>query len=233
MMHSEGPSPILNSTLSDQIYSVIQEWIFSGKLPMGERLDFGELERELSVSRTPLNEAVARLESDGLIISVPRRGKYVVSIHQDDVKQRYEIRQILETGAAKQIVAKLTPEKCAQVEALSKRMRAQHAQNEAFSDYVEFIKLDAEFHRKIMSIADSPLLLEIYGGLLLHLQLASIFISLKEKRIRASIEEHERIVAALKSSEVDRFKQACIMHLANSKQAILDRMQALEQGAEL
>lgn len=232
MIVGEDLTSVVNSTVSDRIYSILQEWIFTRQLPMGERLDFGELERKLGVSRTPLHEAVGRLESDGLITSVPRKGKYVATFRQDDVRERFEIRRILEVGTVEEIVEKLTPEQCDRIEGLCKRMREHHAQNGPSADYIQFVKLDAEFHRQILSIAGGELLLDMYNSLLLHLRLASIFITLKEKRIRASIEEHEEIVASLKARDANRLKRACITHLTNSTQEILDRMQALGHAVE-
>jgi DNA-binding GntR family transcriptional regulator len=224
----EKPSSIMNVPLSDQVYEVLQDWIFTRKLPMGQRLDFGELERKLGVSRTPLNEAIRLLESDGLIENIPRKGKYVTTLHQKDVLEHFEIRQILELGVAEDIIKEVTSEEFSIIENICNQMAVNHAYNEHSLEYIHFIKLDAAFHRQILAIARNELLLNIYNSLLLHLRLASIFYSLREKRIKKSILEHKDIVAALKKRDVDLLIQATTIHLTNSKEAILDRMQVLE-----
>lgn len=231
MVRNMEPSSVVRSTLSDQTYTILIEWILSRKLPMGERLDFAKLEKNLGVSRTPLNEAVIRLERDGLITNIPRKGKFVVSISLAQVSERFEIRQFLEIGAADWIMENLTPEQNSQIAALCQTMKAEQVSDGLPPDYFQFLKHDVEFHRMIIAVTGSELLSEMHGSLLLNLQLASIFCSLKKKRIRASIEEHEEIVNALGAYDTELFRKASARHLENSKRESLRHVAALENAS--
>lgn len=96
--------PISGETLADQAYRRISEAMLSGRLAPGSRLVMDDLAAELSISRTPVRDALYRLEREGLLQAVGRRGGFVVrSLSPDDIKHLYDAREAVEVFAAQRV----------------------------------------------------------------------------------------------------------------------------------
>lgn len=101
---------IETQTLNDRVVRVLREAILSGKLKPGTRLNESRLARELGMSRIPLREALQRLEEQGLVVHVPRRGKFVISLSDEEIQRINSVRIILEGEALLLARANCTPE---------------------------------------------------------------------------------------------------------------------------
>lgn len=99
-----------HNKLPDLALDKLMEWIMSGKLSMGDKLNTEELASQLGVSRMPIREALANLEKKGLAESVPYAGTRLVTLTKDDVRQIYIARTALEPVAAKYACEKITDE---------------------------------------------------------------------------------------------------------------------------
>jgi DNA-binding GntR family transcriptional regulator len=88
--------PIINETLKSKVYRGLRQAILSGKLKPGQRLAEVEISRWLGVSRSPIRDAMAVLENEGLIVRAEGRVAYVVSLREEDIKDIYEFRLALE-----------------------------------------------------------------------------------------------------------------------------------------
>lgn len=97
-----------HNKLPDLALDKLMEWIMSGKLSMGDKLNTEELASQLGVSRMPIREALANLEKKGLAESVPYAGTRLVTLTKDDVRQIYIARTALEPVAAKYACEKIT-----------------------------------------------------------------------------------------------------------------------------
>lgn len=94
-------------TLKDQVVRLLRQAILSGKISAGGRLNESQLARELGVSRVPIREALQPLELQGLVVDVPRRGKFVISLSDEEIQKINSLRLILEAEALRLCRAKI------------------------------------------------------------------------------------------------------------------------------
>src|SRR5262245_61772458 len=109
--------PIRKEVLRDKVFEVVRDMILAGELRPGERIVESVLASRLGVSRAPMREALGRLAGDGLVRLEPHHGAYVTRLSEQELRDFFEIRETLETLAAKKIRASLRPEKEARLRA--------------------------------------------------------------------------------------------------------------------
>ena len=100
-----------NGTLKDRTVEVLVDAILSGKIRPGERLNESQLARDLRVSRAPVREALQQLQEQSLIVNIPRRGMFVVSLDEEDIQKINSLRIVLEAEALRLVRRHLTPQR--------------------------------------------------------------------------------------------------------------------------
>lgn len=146
--------PLTAPTLVDTIADVIRTSILGGRFAPGERLVEAELARELDVSRGPIREALAQLAKDGIVISVPRHGKFVQAFTPRFVDELYSLRRVLEPYAASLTIEKLDDAGRQRLEAAV----VQIADAAAADDALLIARCDVGFHDLLFELADHALL---------------------------------------------------------------------------
>ena len=109
--------------LRDMVFDVLMNAIMQGQLSPGERLLEVQLADEMGVSRTPVREAIRRLELEGFVVMVPRKGAYVAGLSIDDVESVYEIRTALETLAVRLAAQRMETADYEQLDELAGKMQ--------------------------------------------------------------------------------------------------------------
>jgi DNA-binding GntR family transcriptional regulator len=177
--------------LSDRAYTVLRAAIIDGTLAPGERLRDAELVLRLGLSRTPIREALARLQDDGLVESEPNRYTRVAPLDRRDARDAYPIVAALHALAAELGVRRLSPDD----------MRTMRSQNERFAqaiaaaDVDEAMAADDAFHAVLIDASGNPAIASTLGRLMprLHRLERVQFGSLLGRR---SVGQHEAIIAA-------------------------------------
>ena len=151
--------PISNPTLVNTVVGRLRESILLGRFAPGERIVEAELARELGISRGPVREALALLEKDGIVVNVPRKGKFVLGFDSQVVDEIYSLRSVLEPYAAQLIIDSLTDEKrTALEEALARIEAAADA-----GDVLLLAQNDIEFHNRLYELAGHELLRQTWN----------------------------------------------------------------------
>jgi DNA-binding GntR family transcriptional regulator len=151
--------PISSPTLVNTVVERLRESILFGRFAPGERIVEAELARELGISRGPVREALALLEKDGIIVNVPRKGKFVLGFDAKLVDEIYSLRSVLEPYAAQLIIESLTDDKRSALEdALSQIEAAADA-----GDVLLLAQKDIEFHNRLYELADHELLRQTWN----------------------------------------------------------------------
>ena len=158
MDEGHGFQPVVSPTLVEPVADAIRSSILSGRIGPGDRLVEAELARELQVSRGPVREALALLGKEGIVVNVPRRGKFVQGFTPRLVDEIYSLRRILEPYAASRTIANLDA---------SGRSRLEHALNEiaeaaANDDPQALAQRDIAFHDLLYELADHDLLMRAW-----------------------------------------------------------------------
>lgn len=153
--------PVGTARLSEQVYDRLKAAITSGELQPGERLGEQEIAARMSVSQSPVREALLRLTRERMVIQMPRRGSYVAEISEDEARHAYQVRIPLERLAAELACRNADAALVAGLESDLERLRAAAADD----DLPGMVEADASFHRRVWHAGGNPLLPEIWAML--------------------------------------------------------------------
>lgn len=211
--------------LSDWVTHSLREAIRAGYFEPGERIDQRAIAEGWGISRTPIREAIRRLESERFLDVVPHRGAFVIQFTEADVAEFYLVRRLLESEVVRQITPILPQPDIDELARLvgSCRLICQTGQRH---EYPEF---DKRFHNLILRHSSIKLIRQILSKLDNQSSL-SRQIALRYPRddagVQLSIQEHEEIVKALQERDADRAAAAMANHITRSAK----RIQALAPG---
>jgi len=203
--------------IRDVIYHRIRATILNGELKPGERLTEEALARELGISRTPVREALRKLEVDKLVSHHPHRGVIVSEVFVDELEDLYEIREYVETIIAKHAARNATPDDIGHLSMLLDKLEAATSSEEA-SDYSE------QYNLTIAKLSGCPTIINLEK--LLRDALARITVStylMPERRSTAQT-EHREIVAAIAAGDAKLAQKLTKSHIRNAAK----RLKSLE-----
>ncbi|WP_210202480.1 GntR family transcriptional regulator [Alsobacter soli] len=163
------------------------------------RVDERRLSEDLGISRTPIREALAHLENEGLVRSVPRKGVFIVRKSRDEIIEMITVWAALESMAARLAALHAHDD---DLESLATRFGGLVAEpDDAVGEYSD---ANIAFHQSIIRLSGSRLLEEMTRNLFLHVRAIRVAALRQNRRIFTSISEHEAIIAALLARDADR-----------------------------
>ncbi len=202
-------------SLRDQVYSRLRAAILSGDLAPGAAVIETEIAASLGASRTPVREALRRLETEGMLEPRGARGTVVRELKRDEVECIFEIREALETLAARRATRRATARDLSALTAIVERM-LQHV-----DDAGEMERLDTQFHDRILALADGHRLKRMLGELRADI-LPWRFIALKTSERRyATVAEHAAMLEAMRAHDEAAVITTTSLHIANTKRAVM------------
>jgi DNA-binding GntR family transcriptional regulator len=213
----------IRSTLAEQAYESLQSKIVSGVLPAGHRLRTDELADALAISQTPIKEALALLERDGLVEGASRRATTVRRFGLADIEEIYSARMLLELNAAETGLAagRATAEFVARLrDIFDEQMAYVEMQNE--NALSEAIRLDREFHEFIVGLSQNRLLTSWHQVVLRQTQTIRNYPLVRYDAGRAR-REHSAIVEAFAIGCPGAVIEALSKHLTASRDEFLSR----------
>jgi DNA-binding GntR family transcriptional regulator len=210
--------------LRGQVYDILRAGILKQQFPPGARLDLEQLEGAMGISRTPLKEALQRLEAEGLVEVIARRGTYVSELNLEDAIELFELRQVLEVGAAPSILERATDEDIARIVALNDDLFGLLDTAPYDEIVVEFIERDRLFHNSMMDLAGNKALVAAYSDVNTHLQITRVNRSFVRSQSNTTGNEHDEIVAALVSRDETALQRALTEHIVASRDRTVDAM---------
>ena len=216
--------------LRDVVCEALRAAIQSGELPPGERLMEIPLAEELGVSRTPIREAIRKLEQEGFVVMIPRRGTYVADITLKDINQVFEIRSSLEELAASLASERITPD---ELEELERHLVSINDYMES-RDFDKIVAADIAFHEVLYSASRNDRLIEIIHNLREQtFRFRSVSMN-QPGRLAKTWEEHRLLVEALADHNPQQARRIARIHMEHSEQALLSGMQdkAIAQSVE-
>ena len=201
--------------LRDRIHERLRAAILSGELAPGTPVIEAELATRLGASRTPVREALRRLESEGLLEPRGLRGSVVRALDAGEVECITEIREALESLAARRAARAIGAADLRKLATLLTAMRG------AIDDAGEMERYDAAFHDLILANAAGERLKRMLGEIREELvSYRSLSLSDPQRR-RATIAEHEKILVALEAHDEDAAAHAIAAHIAGSRATVL------------
>lgn len=192
----------VNFTLKDHIYDVLRAAILEMNIydeATDLRLDERRMAEQLGISRTPIREALARLEQEGFVEIQPRKGVFVRRKSLDEVLDMIVVWAALESMAARFAVKTATD---AEFRAL-RRFAAKFSQTEARADIAEYSEANIKFHQRILELSGSPLLVSTADGLFVHMHAVRRRAMGENDRATRSVVDHLGIIEALEARDPD------------------------------
>jgi DNA-binding GntR family transcriptional regulator len=211
MARSDQPRTYLAST----VYQALREAILRREFDPGEPLTEHDLCRRYGVSRTPVREALAKLEGDRLVRVVPKKGAFVRSSSADEIRELYEIREALEALVVRLAAPNLDDVELAEFERRFRDLRARGGVTAT-----EIRLLGEEFHQYLAKRAGNAKLLEILGLVREQIQPVWTMSILAPRRVQALIREHLAILGALRESDATRAERLMVRHVRRVREAI-------------
>lgn len=135
--------------LRDKIFDVLRGWILDGTFKPGQKIVEYSLAKKLNVSRAPLREALWLLAQRGLVTLRAHHGAFVTKLSDRDIREIFELRELLETHAARKVRASMSPERLGALERAFEFLAAAAHRR----DIIEFTAADLEFHRTLWSLS--------------------------------------------------------------------------------
>lgn len=218
------------SRASDHAYTVIRGMILSGELPPGSQLSEEALALRCEVSRTPVRDALRRLESDLLIRRSESQRSFVADWSDDDIEDAFELRSMLEAQAARRAATRISP---AQLEALRSHNRMiGKAIGGSQPDIAAFLESNRAFHEIILAAAGSSRLASLLTKLIEQPVVWRTAQNYDSENLHRSHHEHEELLSAF--ARRDPAWAASIMagHIRRAYYAYLDAYTAQRTAAE-
>jgi DNA-binding GntR family transcriptional regulator len=191
------------STFADRAYAALKDTIVSLNVydqPSEVRLDERQLASDLGISRTPVREAMAQLEREGFVRSVPRRGVYVVRKSRKEVIEMITAWAALECMAARLITQNATTEEIAAL----REMFATFENGQARAHLDEYSETNIEFHQTIIRMSKNTVLIDLAANLFTHMRMIRRKTIGEQDRVERSIRDHMNIIEALEARDTAR-----------------------------
>lgn len=215
-----APKPLQRTTVAEQIYEDIKERIIDQTLAPGARLNIDALARELSVSSTPVREALARLEREQLVVLELYAGYSVSPPPRPDYLEGLLDFRILWEGHCALVGAPLRrPDTVRTMEQCFKKMRATRRLGTRYREYRKFTDEDSSFHQAIIDSAQNPAMTKIYAGLHIILLQSRLYLTRSSTGAPspAVLAEHERILEAFVAGDGEAARDAVQAHLEGGR----------------
>ena len=205
--------------LRDVVFENLREAILEGKLKPGQRLMEVQLAEQLGVSRTPVREAIRKLELEGLVIMLPRKGAYVANMSLKDILDVLEIRASLEGLAASLAAERISPEDIKKLEDIAEEFE----KSANTSDVEALLKKDVEFHECIFKATNNKRLHQLINSLWEQVYRFRVtYISDYDSSV-SIINEHKLILEAIKKGDTDTAKKHAREHIEKAEQFMIEK----------
>src|SRR3984957_7797390 len=191
------------STFADRAYAALKNVILSLDIyekPGEVRLDERQLAGDLGISRTPVREAMAQLEREGFVRSVPRRGIYVVRKTRAEVIELITAWAALESMAARLMTQKASDQEIAEL----RKMFTKFENGELHARLDEYSEVNIEFHQTIIRLSRNRVLIDLAENLFTHMRMIRRKTIGEEDRADRSIRDHMNIIHALEARDTER-----------------------------
>lgn len=224
------PIPERNST-TRETYLALRRAIISGALPPDSRLYERRIGAELGVSRTPVREALAMLESEELVLSVPNKGTVVRRITAEEITQTYEVRIQLEGYAARLASQQITSQELGRLERIERDMKRASRRKETDEDrLLALTSLNAEFHLAIAQASRNRILVRTIKSLIETPIYARAYFWYADPRRNESVSEHAQMVELLRSGDMAACERFWQEHHQRGRDYLVDYLSQREEG---
>lgn len=203
--------------LRELVFESLREAIISGQLRPGERLMEIQLAEEMGVSRTPVREAIRKLELEALVVMIPRKGAYVAGLSLKDIVDVFEIRGALEGLAAELAAERITDNELEELE----RYLVKISDDIEKGDLEKVVATDTDFHSILYQASRNQRLSQIISNLREQIQRFRTTSLSYPGRMKTALEEHRKIVEAISARDGELACKLAQEHIENAENSMM------------
>jgi DNA-binding GntR family transcriptional regulator len=203
------PLSEFSGSLGQKVYQTLRHAILSLAYRPGEILRKPDICDALGVSRSPVADAVARLQGEGLVDVVPQAGTFVARFSMEEIREGAFLREAIEVAAIERVAARITDD---ELQLLRRNLTVQAALVDS-GDIPGFYAMDAAMHELLLSFTGFPKLAVVAETAWLHVNRARQLILPVPGRVQATLAEHQAILAALEARDPVAARAAIQAHL--------------------
>lgn len=208
---SQEAAPV---SLKERAYRIIRENIINLRFLPGSMLNEKDLVAQVGASRTPIREALSRLEQEQLVVILPQRGSFVAEITAKTINDVYQVREMLEPELVRLVMPVIVEESLL---AFRKRFVTS-----ADDDYDAATTADNDFHNFVLRSCNNDYLLQMMGTLYAQNERIRILMIRAPLRLQASAYEHLAIIDAMLDRDAGRAVEAMRVHMANARRSAIN-----------
>jgi len=197
------------AALTDWAYAMIKEDILNLRAQPGSQLHIEKLSKQMEISRTPIREALLRLQNDGLVQVFPRVGAFVADLTPQDLHELLEVREWLESNATKKVASIITESDLSALDELMANTELAVKNN----DQTQFLEFEEAFHNMIIRLCGNKRLLGVMESLYSLIRRERVLSVRSPENIKWSLIEHQRVVAALHERNAERASAMMVEHI--------------------
>jgi DNA-binding GntR family transcriptional regulator len=203
--------------LKEAVHQRLKESIIRGEIAAGTKLAETQLAQKLGVSRTPLREAINRLEQDGFVEIIPRRGAYVKKQSLREILENLELREVLEGLAVRLAARHATPEMIRKMRACFRGFSERNVER-SISSYAH---QNIRFHNLIIQASQNRKLIALIRNLFDQMDMVRLHTIVLPGRARKSLSEHSAILQLIEKGSAQTAEKELRAHIADLRQAVL------------
>lgn len=209
--------------LSEDIADSIKTAIIKGKFKPGERISEGDLAESMGISRTPLREAFRKLENEGFITIIPRKGAIVTEIDPEEANDLYVIKGTLEGLAARLAAPNISEKDIEKLEKINDELKELIDSN----DLEAFYRLHRKFHMLFVKSSGNKRLIQMISNLNDHFKRFGIVSLTLPGQFEQTVQQHEDIIEAFKSEDEDAAERKVRRNVQTGGRILLNHLAKL------
>ncbi len=219
---------IHHSTLSlgNQAYQELKRIILERQIPPGGKLNEGDLAKALGISRTPIREAINRLEKEGLLKIIPQRGAFVVQFTEKDIYELFLIRENLEGLAAYLAAGKMNERDLSRLE----------SSVEGFSEPFDekeirrYAREDFKFHQTVVQFSEAQRLINLISTLHDYIRIFRLTTIGLSGRMKTSLDEHRELLQAFRERKPEEAERRMREHIRHVRDGVMENIEFFLNG---
>lgn len=208
--------------LRDVVFNTLRQAILRGELKPGERLMEIQLANKLGVSRTPIREAIRKLELEGLVLMIPRKGAEVAEITEKSLRDVLEVRSALEELAVQIACENITEQEITELQEAAKEFK----EILKTDDVTKIAGADVNFHDVIYLATDNQKLIQLLNNLREQMYRYRVEYLKRSEVYPQLVKEHQEIIDAISQHQKKEASQIVRQHVDNQVEAVINRINA-------
>jgi DNA-binding GntR family transcriptional regulator len=208
-------------SLGQHVFENLKQAIIRGDVPPGDRLVESQIAEVLDISRTPVREAMHKLEREGLLKKLPKGGFAVVNFTREDIEETFGIRSALESYAARLAALNHQEEELKPLEEKIKEFQIYLARGEM----EELPRINTEFHSLFYALSKSPKLIKLINDLRDQIFRYRKILLKMDNMANTSNEDHRKILTAIRQRDVPRAERVVREHILRGQRIVLKALE--------